>query len=140
MAWSWDHDVCSERQASTNGNFNSRTTYGNDIVNNPGYGLLTVSSPKSQFLMNGCNTGIDDNRINKDLFLYPNPASGAITVDANKSMKGEIYKIVDLTGREILTGKLAGEITTIDISGLPAGNYLFKSGSLNELILKVIKH
>lgn len=55
-------------------------------------------------------------------------------------MKGEIYKIVDLTGRELLTGMLRGETTTIDISGLPAGTYLFKAGGLNEQILKVIKH
>jgi mannan endo-1,4-beta-mannosidase len=57
LAWSWDNDVCPARQVSSNGNFNSLTTYGYDIVNNPSYGLLPVSAPKSQFFLNGCNTG-----------------------------------------------------------------------------------
>jgi mannan endo-1,4-beta-mannosidase len=57
LAWSWDNDVCPARQVSSNGNFNSLTTYGNDIVNNSTYGLLPVSASKSRFLLNGCNTG-----------------------------------------------------------------------------------
>jgi mannan endo-1,4-beta-mannosidase len=53
FAWSWDHDNCAARQISSNGNFSSLTTYGNDIVHNTGYGMLQVSAPKSQFLLVG---------------------------------------------------------------------------------------
>ena len=57
LAWCWDNDNCQARQISSNGNFASLTTYGYDIVHNPGYGLLPAGAPKSQFLLNGCNTG-----------------------------------------------------------------------------------
>ncbi len=57
LAWSWDHDNCPARQISSNGNFSSLTTYGNDLVYNPGYGMLQVSAPKSRFLVNGCAAG-----------------------------------------------------------------------------------
>lgn len=57
LAWCWDHDNCPARQVSSNGNFNSLTTYGIDLVHNPGYGMLQVSAPKSQFLVNGCGSG-----------------------------------------------------------------------------------
>jgi mannan endo-1,4-beta-mannosidase len=43
MAWSWNNDDCFPRQLSTNGNYDSLSAYGNDIVNNPVYGLHTIS-------------------------------------------------------------------------------------------------
>jgi mannan endo-1,4-beta-mannosidase len=59
LAWSWDNDNCTARQISTNGNFASLTTYGNDICNNTSYGLLTNPPTKSQYLLsNGCNAEI----------------------------------------------------------------------------------
>lgn len=51
MAWSWDNDGCAQRQLSTNGNFSSLTSYGNDIVNNSIYGL-SVGTVKSAYLIN----------------------------------------------------------------------------------------
>ncbi|MBK6524577.1 MAG: hypothetical protein IPG07_02900 [Crocinitomicaceae bacterium] len=39
MAWVWDHDLCTDRQVSSTGNFVDLTTYGDDIVNNAVYGI-----------------------------------------------------------------------------------------------------
>jgi len=140
LAWSWDNDVCPTRQISSNGNFNSLTTYGNDIIHNPGYGLLTVSAPKSQFLLNGCNAGIENRDPDNGLSLYPNPASTNVTIETKVYLKAETYRIIDPSGRILLSGILSGKKTTIDLSGIPEGIYLFQLGDLNKQTLKVIKH
>jgi len=54
LAWSWDNDGCPSRQITTAGNFSSLTAYGNEIINNPSFGLLTNPPAKSQYLNGGC--------------------------------------------------------------------------------------
>jgi mannan endo-1,4-beta-mannosidase len=43
LVWSWGPDNCSARQLSTDSTFASLTTFGNDIVHNPTYGLIATS-------------------------------------------------------------------------------------------------
>lgn len=50
LAWSWDHDGCSARQMSISGNFNSLSSYGQDLVFNSAYGLLADTVAKSRYL------------------------------------------------------------------------------------------
>ena len=79
LAWSWDNDVCSARQVSSTGNFSNLTTYGNDIVNNPVYGLLTVSAPKIQI-----TTGISElSEIKSDIKIFPNPINNKYCLSAS---------------------------------------------------------
>lgn len=55
FAWSWDNDGCASRQITNAGNFNSLTTYGNDIINHTNFGLLPYPPVKSQYLQyNAC--------------------------------------------------------------------------------------
>ena len=57
VAWCWDHDDCAARQMSSNGNYSSLTTYGNTVVHNTGFGMLSAPAAKSRFLVNGCSSG-----------------------------------------------------------------------------------
>jgi mannan endo-1,4-beta-mannosidase len=43
LAWSWGPDACKERRISADGDFSRLTRYGDDIVNNPIYGLKATS-------------------------------------------------------------------------------------------------
>lgn len=43
MAWCWWKDNCTNRQMTLNGNFSNLTLYGNDLVNNPVYGLKAIA-------------------------------------------------------------------------------------------------
>lgn len=43
MAWCWWKDNCTNRQMSLNGDFDNLTLYGNDLVNNPAYGLKVIA-------------------------------------------------------------------------------------------------
>jgi mannan endo-1,4-beta-mannosidase len=42
-AWSWWKDGCNKREMTSNGTFAGLTTYGQDIVNNPTYGLKATA-------------------------------------------------------------------------------------------------
>ena len=57
--------------------------------------------------------------------VYPNPASSHITIDAANAMKGNVA-IVDLTGRVALQQQLNDKLTTVSLSSLPAGTYLYR--------------
>lgn len=80
LAWVWDHDGCPNRQLSSTGNFANLTTYGNDIINHPNYGLKTNPAAKSRYLTQGnCTliTGIFTQT--SSLFsVFPNPASDGL--------------------------------------------------------------
>ncbi|MHC5829959.1 MAG: cellulase family glycosylhydrolase, partial [Nostoc sp.] len=49
LPWCWWKDRCSSRQMSQDGNFSGLTPYGNDIVNNPDYGLKATALRSSAF-------------------------------------------------------------------------------------------
>lgn len=46
IAWVWTQDNCGARQMTTNGNFNTLTTYGIQIVNTSKYGIKYAVKPK----------------------------------------------------------------------------------------------
>jgi len=60
--------------------------------------------------------------------IYPNPASGKITVALNETSSGNdgIVSIHSLTGQELILQKVTGSKTDIDVSLLPAGVYFIK--------------
>jgi len=79
LAWIWDHDICPNRQLSSTGNFANLTAYGNDIINNPNYGLLAKAAAKSEYLVKGkCSNpnGIWEHNDNTKAGIYPNPGNG----------------------------------------------------------------
>jgi len=57
LAWAWWQDFDARRQLATGGNFANLTPYGNDIVNNPNYGLQATAQRSTIFVttFNGTN-------------------------------------------------------------------------------------
>jgi len=66
--------------------------------------------------------------------VFPNPAQKQITVELNSIPANKSFVIMDLQGRQVMTGSFAGKSTTIDISRIPAGLYLLNSGNGNQKI------
>jgi hypothetical protein len=58
--------------------------------------------------------------------LYPNPASDYINIRTTQDFLVEpsIYVIIDLTGKQVQSGKITGTNTVINRNGIPAGLYL----------------
>ena len=103
LAWSWDHDGCPARQLSSTGNFSNLTTYGNDIINNTTYGLLSHPAAKSSYLVNNktCNstTGIKNSLQDLSISLFPNPSNGTFNITNVNNFK--TIKAFDLLGKEV---------------------------------------
>lgn len=139
LAWSWDHDGCPNRQVSTNGMFNSLSTYGNDIVNNPVYGLLTAPSPKSQYLLtNGaCLTAaLTENDLTgkgMEMHVYPNPSKGEFRISGGTQEMSVRCK--DLSGREMpLIGIGSQQYKLIAAPGVYVLEMLNKNNGYRQLV------
>ncbi|MBI3517842.1 MAG: cellulase family glycosylhydrolase [Bacteroidetes bacterium] len=103
LAWSWDHDGCPARQISSTGNYSDLTSYGNDIINNTTYGLLSHPSSKSSYLVNNktCNlsTGINNSHQELSISLFPNPSNGLFNIKTVNTIKS--IKAQDIIGNHI---------------------------------------
>ena len=60
------------------------------------------------------------------MLIYPNPASGTITIEYFQFTGSEETMISDITGKSLLHNKLSGIISIIDISSLSSGIYFIK--------------
>jgi len=77
---------------------------------------------------------------NRQLTIWPNPASAQIILESLPSLKGALVTILNLSGKEILNMKLMQVKTHLDISTLPRGIYFVKlTGENTVLIEKLIK-
>ena len=65
------------------------------------------------------------------LMLYPNPASAFVKIKGASELRIETFKIYDLTGRLVSSGKYISENQNIDISKLSSGNYIIEVTTLN---------
>ncbi|MDZ4667241.1 MAG: T9SS type A sorting domain-containing protein, partial [bacterium] len=73
------------------------------------------------------------------LNVYPNPTNDIITIENKGANLVSTYVILDALGKQILSGKLIGESTTIDINQLSSGIYLLQVGETEKWCYKLIK-
>jgi hypothetical protein len=80
------------------------------------------------------NYGMDEPTVAEGFKVYPNPTDGVITI---ASAKGSEYRITNLMGQTLMTGRVNGENQQIDVSVLPKGLYFITMGeSTQKLIIK----
>ena len=74
---------------------------------------------------NECNLpyGIEENLVENDVNIYPNPASQEVNILINNGLNISSIEIIDLTGRVMLKSEKA---VGIDIGDLPEGQYFVK--------------
>ncbi len=77
------------------------------------------------------------NEVSADRFtIYPNPASGYLTLSSGQNSSTD-YRIYDMTGREIKTGKIVQSTKTlIDINTLSEGVYIIKAGRYQQKFIR----
>jgi hypothetical protein len=63
--------------------------------------------------------------------IYPNPASGSVTLEAIQGVVPEAVTITDLSGKIVFRSEQVNSLTRIDIGSIPSGMYLvtIQSGS-----------
>jgi hypothetical protein len=84
-------------------------------------------------------TGIEDHPSLADFSLYPNPSDNILTIKAADNLMGSKYLITTQTGSQLFNGRLAGELTMIDISRLKSGFYLVQVAGQKKQTVKLIK-
>lgn len=109
----------------------------------------TQSGTYTQVLPNavGCDSTITLNlsldftglqELENSFTISPNPAKDQLNVFSPSGIS-EDYFLLDAQGRKVLTGKLTGTNTTIDISKLAAGSYLVQVGE-EQLPVRIVKN
>lgn len=71
--------------------------------------------------------------------VYPNPTSQILTIKVKNYQNQENYSITDYLGKTVLSGKLSGETTSIDIGFLLPGIYFIQSDKDRIESFKIIK-
>lgn len=121
LCWSWDNDVCAARQLSNDGTFANLSPYGNDIINNPGYGIKN-NAVRSLYMLNQgvcVATGLPEINPVERTLICRQVSEGVLGI---RSIVSQQVQVMDVSGREIYSGLLN---TSQQISlQLPAGMYL----------------
>jgi mannan endo-1,4-beta-mannosidase len=138
MAWVWDHDLCTDRQVSSTGDFVDLTTYGDDIVNNAVYGISTTTVRSEYLVNNGCLPvlSIATNFQSNSVSVFPNPGSGLFTIANLSDLK--LLGATDLLGNMIPLTQIDNE--TLRLEQAQAGIYLlyFEDEQHNRSIVKLV--
>ena len=85
--------------------------------------------------VNGNPASVEDNFVDSDLYVYPNPAKNSITVN-HSNIKISSYTILNMLGEEVLSGDLNSP--TINIESLNSGSYfiMFNEEDSNQTYFK----
>ncbi|WP_299670522.1 GEVED domain-containing protein [uncultured Polaribacter sp.] len=104
-------------------------------------GATNSSSVNRLEALNSFNTSSTENSEENtfgDIIVYPIPAKNTLNINPSYGFKNA-YKVIDLTGKTILSGKLYNH--AIDISRLKIGVYFVELSDEEETVLqKFIKH
>ena len=79
-----------------------------------------------------------ENEIN--IAVFPNPAQNWITIDTDYSDELQ-FKIINISGQQVITAQTKAGKTQVDIQNLPAGMYLLNISKENQLLksFKILK-
>ena len=116
LGWTYTLDCSSGREMTTNGEFNTLTAYGNDLVNNSVYGLKSSG---------GCNASVLASAdFELPIFsIYPNPVSNRIAIRASETI--DKVSIFDVSGR--LLKNVGTGFDNIDVTFLKRGSYIIQA-------------
>lgn len=80
------------------------------------------------------NTGIHNLYSVNEIRIYPNPASGLITVEAIDGTSANKFKVVDISGRMLMNGNISlkTDAANIDVNMLESGLYFLVLFNNNE--------
>ena len=69
--------------------------------------------------------GVEEETIENDFSIYPNPTDDVLFVQTLRAMSlpDQSYRIINLMGQTVLSGRLTTETQQINIESLPAGMY-----------------
>jgi hypothetical protein len=85
------------------------------------------------------NVGIHEIAQHNLFSVFPNPAHNVINVKADHKLIGSVFTIYDNTGKAVQSGKINAANTSIELSNLSTGFYMFSVGENRKQSFKIIK-
>jgi hypothetical protein len=85
------------------------------------------------------NVGIHEIAQHNLFSVFPNPAHNVINVKADHTLIGSVFTIYDNTGKAVQSGKINAANTSIELSNLSSGFYMFSVGENRKQSFKIIK-
>lgn len=83
------------------------------------------------------NAGTLEDKVAANMKIFPNPAQNFIQLELNHGARtATMVTIYNSEGKQMKQQQMEGETTTIDISDLPAGNYILKVDDEKEPFIK----
>lgn len=126
LAWSYHKDCTPAREITNDGTFAGLTTYGNDLVNNPDYGLKSTGSCSGSA---GAATGIRATESGRSgIQVYPNPNNGLFFMNTKEQVKE--LRVYNGIGTSISVKKVAANQYELEHS-LPGGIYWLQGILMN---------
>lgn len=91
----------------------------------------------------GAYLGVDENNLNKEVNVYPNPNDGKFYIEMEGNLGGQAtIQVLDLMGRVVMTQKMDTtpnySSAYIEMENAPAGNYIIKIQTESEVFTKKI--
>jgi hypothetical protein len=122
------------------GNLNAADLNGSGIIENNGCVFLgyNLISPGLGILRRCGATGVEEGHA-ASMRVFPNPGEGLITVVLPQHAIGSDYRLVDITGAEVLRGRIGGAQMDLDLSALAAGAYLLRVEGDRVAPVRVVK-
>ncbi|MCW5907932.1 MAG: T9SS type A sorting domain-containing protein [Chitinophagales bacterium] len=97
----------------------------NDVAPNVKGSTLLVDRVRFGYV-NPPSTSIANVADNGTISVYPNPASDIINIAADVNLAGYTFEVMDVTGKVVTAATLTGETSTVNISELTKGNYIYR--------------
>jgi len=87
------------------------------------------------------NVGVEEIALENQLNIYPNPVTDVLNVQWNNTTETATLSIHDLSGRLVLSERVANGNAVLDLSNLSSGNYILElqteEGSLRKQVVKL---
>lgn len=122
------------------GNLNAADLNGSGIVEHNGclfIGYNMISPGQGIYRLCGA-TGVEEGQV-ASMRVFPNPGEGLVTVVLPQQAVGSDYRLVDITGAEVLHGRISGMLVDLDLTALAAGTYLLRVEGGSVAPVRVVK-
>jgi hypothetical protein len=87
------------------------------------------------------NVGVEETTLESQLNIYPNPVTDVLNVQWNNTNETANLSIRDLSGRLVLSERLANGNAALELSNLSSGNYILElqteEGTLRKQMVKL---
>jgi hypothetical protein len=84
------------------------------------------------------NVGVEEIAMEDQLNIYPNPVADVLNVQWNTTTETATLSIRDLSGRLVLSERVANGNAVLDLSNLSSGNYILELQMTDRTIRKQV--